>query len=139
MGMLIALALWVLAGNVLSWGTNQYNTVVYGYPRTYQTDAVVGHHDSTTTPSHFIAINLHGQIIVIEIPGGDPSKAIDYTGPDLIGPGEDLLPVTLTFSDQDHDGKVDMIIHVSDRSFVFFNNGSKFAANTTTPTPGTTP
>lgn len=139
MGMLIALALWVLAGNVLSWGTNQYNNVVYGYPRTYQTDAVVGHNDNPANPSHFIAINLHGQIIVIEIPGGDPSKAIDYTGPDLIGPGEDLLPVTLSFSDQDHDGKIDMIIHVSDRSFVFYNNGSKFAANTTTPGATATP
>jgi hypothetical protein len=139
MGMLVALALWVLAGTVLNWGTNEYNNIVYGYPRTFQTDAVVGHNDSATNPSHFIALNLRGQIIVVEFPGGNPSKAIDYAGPDLIGPGEDQLPVTLSFSDLNHDGKMDMIIHVTDRLFVFYNNGTSFTASNTSPTPTATP
>ena len=139
MGMLVALALWVLAGNVLNWGMNEYNNLLYGYPRTFQTDQVVGHNDSTVSPSHFVAINLHGQIIVVEFPGGNPSKAIDYVGPDLIGTGEDQLPVTLTFSDINHDGKIDMIIHVTDRSFVFYNTGTGFAANNTNPSPTATP
>lgn len=139
MGMLVALALWVLAGNVLNWGTNEYNNVVYGYPRTFQTDAVVGHNDSTVNPSHFVALNLHGQIIVVEFPGGNPSKAIDYAGPDLIGPGEDQLPVTLSFSDLNHDGKVDMVIHVTDRLFVFYNNGTSFTASSPTPSATATP
>ncbi|HEY0755811.1 MAG TPA: hypothetical protein VGD98_17765 [Ktedonobacteraceae bacterium] len=139
LGMLIALALWILGMNAVTWGTNEYNTIVYGNPRTFQTDAIVGHNDNATNPSHFIALNLHGQIIVVEFPGGNPSKAIDYTGPDLIAPGEDLLPVTLTFSDFNHDGKIDMIIHVADKMFVFYNNGTNFASNTSTPTPGATP
>lgn len=138
LGMLIALALWVLGLNALNWGTNEYNNVVYGNPRTYQTDAVVGHHDSPANPSHFIAINLHGQIIVVEFPGGNPSKAIDYAGPDLIASGEDLLPVTLTFSDLNGDGKLDMVIHVANQSFAFYNNGTSFVANTATPTPTAT-
>jgi hypothetical protein len=139
MGMLVALALWVLAGNVLTWGTNEYNTIIYGYPRTFQTDQVVGHNDSVTNPSHFVALNLHGQIIVVEFPGGNPSKAIDYAGPDLIGPGEDQLPVTLSFSDLNHDGKMDMIIHVTDKVFVFYNNGTSFTTNNPTPSPTATP
>jgi hypothetical protein len=139
MGMLVALALWVLAGNVLNWGTNEYNNLLYGYPRTFQTDAVVGHNDSSISPSHFVAINLHGQIIVVEFPGGNPSKAIDYVGPDLIGPGEDQLPVTLSFSDVNHDGKVDMIIHVTDRSFVFYNSGTSFTSSNSAPSPTATP
>ena len=139
MGMLVALALWVLAGTVLNWGTNEYNNIVYGYPRTFQTDAVVGHNDSTANPSHFVALNLHGQIIVVEFPGGNPSKAIDYAGPDLIGSGEDQLPVTLSFSDLNHDGKIDMVIHVTDRLFVFYNNGTSFTASNTNPSPTATP
>ncbi|HVU67330.1 MAG TPA: hypothetical protein VHD63_09380 [Ktedonobacteraceae bacterium] len=140
LGMLIALGLWVLGMNALSWGTNEYNTLVYGNPRTFQTDAVVGHNDSSTNPSHFMAINLHGQIIIVEFPGGNPSKAIDYAGPDLIAPGEDQIPVTLTFEDLNHDGKLDMVVHVADKIFVFMNNGTTFAANNnTSPTPTATP
>jgi len=124
-----AVALWALGMNLINWGTNEYNNIVYGYPRTYQTDAVVGHNDSVHNPSHFIAVNLHGQIIIFEMPGGDPSKSIDYIGPDLIVPGSDQLPVTLSFSDVNHDGKVDMIVRVSGQNFVFYNTGTKFAAN----------
>lgn len=138
------LSLWALGAAVLGWGTNVYNNVLYGYPRTYQTDAVVGHNDNTHNPSHFIAVNLHGQIIIVEFPGGDPSKSTDYIGPELIGPQDDLLPVTLTFSDYYHTGKIDMVVHVSDKSFIFCNNGVKFTSCdgsnqspplTTTPTP----
>lgn len=122
LGMLAALALWALGANALTWGTNEYNNIVYGYPRTFQIDAVVGHNDSSRNPSHFVAVNLHGQIIIFELPGGDPSKSKDYIGPDLIGPQDDLLPVTLSFADLNHDGVVDMIVHVSDKDFIFCNN-----------------
>lgn len=139
LGMLIALGLWVLGMNALAWGTNEYNTLVYGNPRTFQTDAVVGHNDGSSNPSHFIALNLHGQIIIVEFPGGNPSKAIDYAGPDLIAPGEDQLPVTLTFNDLNHDGKLDMIVHVADKIFVFTNNGTTFATNNPSTTPTAKP
>jgi hypothetical protein len=126
-GMLAALPLWILSTTLLAWGTNEYNNIIYGYPRTYQVDAVVGHNnDSTKNPSHFIALNLHGQVIIVEFPAGDPSKAIDYTGPDLVGPGDDQIPITLTFTDLNHDGKVDMIVHIAGREIIFYNNGTKF-------------
>jgi len=133
LGMMVALALWALGIAAVGWGTNEYNNLTYGDPRTFQADAVVGHNDSRQNPSHFIAINLRGQIIIYELPGGDPSKSVDYIGPDLIAPGEDQLPVTLTFSDVNHDGKLDMVVHISDRSFVFYNNGTKFVSSNPTP------
>jgi len=130
-GMIAALALWVTASSLLAWGTSKYNDIIYGYPRTSQKDAVVGHNgDSPTHPSHFVALNLHGQVIVIELPAGDPTKSIDYIGPNLIGTGDDQIPVTLAFSDVNQDGKVDMIIHIQDKEVYFCNNGKKFASCT---------
>lgn len=127
-GMIAALALWVSFSALLAWGTAKYDDIVYGYPRFYQTDALVGHGDSAAHPSHFIAENLHGQVIVIELPAGNPSKSYEYVGPDLIANGDDLIPITLSFSDVNHDGKPDMIIHIEDREVIFCNTGTKFAS-----------
>jgi hypothetical protein len=126
-GMIAALALWVLGSSLLAWGTAKYNDTVYGYPRTFQTDAVVGHGgDSHLQPSHFIAINLHGQVIIMELMAGNPAKSISYTGPDLFESGGDLIPVTLEFRDVTRDGKPDMLVHIQDKMFVFINDGTKF-------------
>lgn len=125
-GMIAALALWLILSSALAWGVGKYNDIQYGYPRYFQTDAVVGHNDSAAHPSHFIALNLHGQVIVIELPGGNPTKSYDYVGPTMIASGDDLIPITLTFSDVHHNGKPDMFIHIQDREFYFCNDGTKF-------------
>jgi hypothetical protein len=101
---------WVLLTTVANWWQITQDDWHYGRPRTYQVDAVVGHHDSMTNPSHFIAINLRRQVEVIEFPGGDATKAKIYIGPLLIGPGQDLTPVTLTFKDVNGDGKIDRLL-----------------------------
>jgi hypothetical protein len=128
----LALLVMLLGFMALSWlGTwwqTQTNDWTYGRPRTFQVDAVVGHHDSPSNPSHFLALNLHRQVLVIELPGGDLSKAIMYTGPTLVGDGQDLTPVTLTFVDVNGDGKPDMEIHILDQVIIFHNTGSKFVA-----------
>jgi hypothetical protein len=111
-----------------SWWQTQTNDWTYGRPRTFQVDAVVGHHDDASHPSHFLALNLNRQVLVIELPRGDPSKAIMYTGPTLVGDGQDLTPVTLTFVDVNGDGKPDMEIHILDQVIIFHNTGSKFVA-----------
>ena len=125
-GMITALALWLIFSSLLAWGVGKYNDIVYGYPRFFQTDAVVGHNDSPAHPSHFIALNLHGQVIVIELPGGNPTKSYDYVGPTMIANGDDRIPITLTFSDVHHNGKPDMFIHIQDHEFYFCNDGTKF-------------
>jgi hypothetical protein len=129
--MIILVVAWVLGSAALAWGTQRYNDLRYGTPRTYQTDAVVGHDDSTKSPSHFIAMNLNRQAVVIEFMGGDPSKAITYIAPVFIaGSDGNLAPVTLEFRDVTGDGKVDMLIHIhlsgQDQISVFVNEGTKF-------------
>jgi hypothetical protein len=131
-GMLAMLVLWMLGSSVLAWGIQRYYDVHYGYPRTFQTDQAVGHGgDSSTHPSHFIAVNLHRQAVVYEIMAGDPSKSVSYVAPVYIeGDGGDLAPITLEFRDVTGDGKQDMIIHIhlpsQDQISVFVNDGTKF-------------
>lgn len=134
-GMIAMLLLWVIGSSVLAWGLDRYDDLRYGYPRTYQIDAVVGHGDSKEHPSHFIAMNLHGQAIVIEFPAGDPQHAMSYVVPYYIrqaggGQGGDLTPVTVTFRDVTGDGKPDMLVQILFRTqvqtFVFVNTGTKF-------------
>ena len=65
-----------------SWWQHVQDDWTYGMPRTYQTDAVVGHnHDSSSHPSHFLAVNLKGRIEVFELPAGDPTKVRVFFGP----------------------------------------------------------
>jgi hypothetical protein len=64
----------LLLGPVGSWWQTWSDDRTYGSPRTFQIDAVVGHDDSPRHPSHFLALNLHGELIVIELPGGDPGE-----------------------------------------------------------------
>jgi len=58
--------------------------------------------------------------------GGDASKAKIYIGPTLIGPGQDLAVVTLTFKDVNGDGKPDMIVDVENSHFIFINDNGQF-------------
>lgn len=103
------------------------DTVTYGAPRTFQIDAVVGHHDGPNHPSHFEALNLNGQIEVIEFPGGDGSHTQTYLGPDLSGPHAAQTAVTLSFVDLSGDGLPDMVIQAQEKQSLFLNTGEKFA------------
>jgi len=125
-GMLAMLALWVVGSLLLTWWQVTQDDWHYGRPRTFQTDAVVGHNDSAASPSHFIAINLNRHVEVIECPGGDCSHAVIYLGPILFGDGEDVTPITLSFQDENGDGKPDMVIHIQEQRIVFINENGKF-------------
>ena len=130
-GMVAMLVLWVFGSLIVAWGQQRYDDITYGRPRTYQTDAVVGHNDSLLHKSHFIAINYNRQAIVTEWRGGDPAKSIVYVVPYyIVGDNSDLTPVTVELRDVTGDGKPDMIIHIhlhtQDQTFVFVNDGTKF-------------
>src|SRR6266851_5752329 len=101
-GLLLVVLLWTGLTHLLAWGTNEYNTIIYGYPRTFQIDAVVGQGDSLQHPSHFIAVNLHGTITIIEFPAGDPNRARELASSTLLSPDADLAVVTLRFVDLKH-------------------------------------
>jgi len=126
MGMLAMLALWLALTTAISWWNTTWDDLHYGRPRTFQTDAIVGHNDSSNNPSHFIALNLHGRIEIIEFPGGDASKARIYLGPQLFGNSEDLVPVTLSFVDVNSNHLPDMIVHFQNTQIVFINDQAGF-------------
>lgn len=136
-GMVAMLVLWVLGSSILAWGLQQYNNFHYGNPRTYQTNAVVGQGDSPSHPSHFIALNLNHQAVVIELIAGDPSKSITYVAPVYIAEDNaNPSPVTVEFRDVNGDKKPDMIIHIhlpnQDQVSVFINDGTKFRPSNST-------
>jgi len=125
-GMLLMAALFVMMNALSSWWQVHQDDVTYGRPRTYQVDAVVGHNDSVTNPSHFIFLNLNRHVVIIELPGGDTTHSRIYNGPTLFGDGQDLTPVTAEFKDVNGDGKIDMVVHIQDQRLVFINDGTQF-------------
>jgi len=46
--------------------------------------------------------------------------------PDVAGKWPGLTPATLSFQDKNGDGRVDLVVHILDQTFVYLNNGSKF-------------
>lgn len=126
LGMLCMLALWTLVMGIAGWLGTTLDTLRYGYPRTFQVDQFVGHNESSGVPSHFIAINLHGRIEVIEFPGGDASHARVYEGPQLYTANADQVPVTLKFEDVNGDHKLDMLVCFQGSQFVYINAQGQF-------------
>jgi hypothetical protein len=126
LAMLIMLIGWIALSSLSSWWQVTQDDWHYGRPRTFQTDYVVGHDDSVAHPSHFIALNLNRHVDIIEMPGGDAAKAKIYVGPVLIGQGQDLAVVKLSFKDVNGDGKPDMIVSIQDSRFVFLNENGSF-------------
>jgi len=126
-GMATMTALVIGLNSLGSWWQHVQDDWTYGYPRTYQADAVVGHnHDSRAHPSHFIAINLHGQVEVFELPAGDPTKVHVFLGPTISGNGNDQVVVTISFVDLDHTGTPDLVLRYGDNEEVLYNKGGTF-------------
>ena len=128
----IMLTGWIAFTALSNWWQQKQDDWTYGQnPRTYQTNAVVGHSDSSTNPSHFIGLNLNGQIIIIELPGGNAAKARSYTITTVQG-NEGNPPVKVSFQDLNADGKLDMIITIGDPGSSFtimlFNDGTQFVS-----------
>ncbi len=127
LSMLVTLVLWVLGSLALSLVHAKWDEMTYGYPRTFQIDAVVGHNnDSPERPSHFIALNLNRRVEIIELPAGDPTRARVYVVLTLLGDGQELTPVTLSFRDVTGDGKPDMLIHIQGQIVVYLNENGQF-------------
>jgi hypothetical protein len=124
-GMLVMLFLWTGLSAASGWFNTILDDIHYGRPRTFQMDAMVGH-ESGSTPSHFIAINLNRHIEIIELPGGDAAHARIYIGPQLFGEGDELVPVTLKFVDLNGDKKPDMLVDLRGSRVVFINEKGTF-------------
>ncbi len=115
---------WIVLSAFGSWMQIKRDDYTYGRPRTFQIDYNVGHGTVVKPYSHFIALNLNRHIEVIEIPGEDASRSQIYVGPTLLGPGQDLTPVTLSF-EGGTPGHPNLVLHVSDSTFLFLNEQVK--------------
>jgi len=119
--LLVMIAGWCIFTALSNWWQEHQLDATYGMPRTFQCDANVGHIGRV---SHFIAVNLDGYIEIIETQRGHPEASHIYVPANLvINPGD---PVTLSFSDVNGDGKVDMIITTPSVKAVMYNNGTSF-------------
>ncbi len=126
-GIMAIVVLVTLGRLVGSWWQVHQDDTQYGRPRTFQMDAVVGHGDSQTSQTHFIFLNLHGRIQIIEISAGEASHTHIYTGPVLFGGEQELAPVTADPPvDVNGDGKPDLIVHIQEQRIVYINDGTGF-------------
>jgi hypothetical protein len=125
MGMILAVVLVLLGQALIGWLSTTWDDLHYGRPRTFQTDAFVGH-EAGTQPSHFIALNLQGRIEIIELPGGDAAHARIFVGPHLYGQNADLVPITLQFVDTKHNHHPDMLVVFQETQLVFRNAQGTF-------------
>src|SRR5712691_4665232 len=126
LGMLVMLLVWIALTHLVSWVQITLDDLHYGRPRVFQIDAVVGHHDSQAIPTHLLAINLGGQIEIIEWPGGDSSHTRIYLGPHLFGQDAELAPVTLQVRDVNGDHRPDIVLHVQTTEMVLLNDQDGF-------------
>ncbi len=139
--LMITIACYLLLYGAWTSGRGLYNDWAYGATtRTSHLEAVVGDHDTVTSPTHFVVMNLHGTISVVELPGGDITHAKVFPGPHLLWSNADKAVVTLEVKDVNGDSKPDIIVHVqgdtdllfrqTSANFVLRNNGSGFSPMT---------
>ena len=122
-GMLMTMVLLWIGQSLWSWGGTTIDDLRYGRPRTTNVDQFVGH-EIGKTPSHFIALNLNGQIYIVEIPGGRANTSRLLVGPHLIGSGAELAPVFLSFPGDPH--HPDLLITVDGIQTRFHNTGTSY-------------
>jgi hypothetical protein len=119
--MVVLFICWTLAVN---WWTAHQLDATYGFPRTYQTDAVVYSGDSADHPSHYIFMNLNGSVLIIELPHGDSAHARIYKGPTIFSDNAPSIPVTGEFKVVN--SKEEMLIHIQGQVIVYVNDGTQF-------------
>lgn len=111
---------------LIGWGKIWADDLRYGRPRTQQMSGLVGHNEASGQPTHFIAMNLNRRVVVIELPGGDVSKAQTLQGPYLFGANEDLTAVSLKLNDINGDTKQDLVLSVKNEEIIYINTGDSF-------------
>lgn len=126
-----ALAVYVLIGALIGRLNIFIDDIRYGYPRTMHVQAFVGHGEEAGRPTHLIAMNLDRQVVVLELPGGDPSRVRTITGPYLFGADEHLTPVVISVSDVDGDSLPDVLLDIRRERIVYLNRDGSFRL----PTP----
>ncbi len=125
-GTLALLAGYILLSYVFAWGKVKLDDIRYGRPRTFHLVAPVGFEGQRMELTHFIAMNLDRQVVVMEIPGNAADQVHTLTGPYLFGDGEDLTPVTMRMEDVNGDGAEDLVLKVKNEEVIYLYRGDSF-------------
>lgn len=123
---------YLLLTPVLGWGQRRLDDLRYGFPRSTQVDGFVGHGEQNGVPTHLMALNIRGQISILELPGGDASKVRTIQGPYLVGADGPYAVPMLTLQDVTDDGNVDLLVQVRNEVVVYVNENGAFRLMTPT-------
>lgn len=128
----LVLSIWLVMHLVLAaidFCTDVSNTFHYGPNRTMVISGIFGHNDSPTNQTEIVAINLHGTLLIQEVPGGDVTKTKTYsTGLMLVGDVAAKTPIQLAVKELNGDHKPDVLITIpgQDVTLKLINNGTTF-------------
>jgi hypothetical protein len=123
---LALLALAVLIQTELNWAQRRLDDWRYGFPRTTSLDAFVGHGEAQALPTHLRAVNLHGQVVVVEFPGSDAARTAVLSGPQLVGRDAVYVVPKLALRDMNDDGHVDLLLTLKGETVVYLNQDGAF-------------
>jgi hypothetical protein len=120
------LALIVLVQATFSWAQRRLDDLRYGFPRTTTLQAFVGHGEEQGLPTHLRAVNLHGQVVVVEFPGGDAGRTTVLAGPQLVGCDAAYVVPRLALRDLNSDEHVDLLLTLRGETVVYLNRDGAF-------------
>lgn len=123
---LLLLLGYLLLTPVVTWGRQRIDDLRYGYPRTTRVAGLVGHDEVGGEPTQLFALNLNGQVSVLELPGGDAGKVRALQGPYLVGADGPYAVPFLSLEDVTGDGQADLLLEVRNEVVVYINENGSF-------------
>ena len=113
LGALVLIAVYLVIGWLYTLGVGISNRLSYGPVPTSYLEAVVGDHDEPGHPTSFVAMNVHGTIVIQVAPGGDFSKSSNYIlttlDPHMWGTLDDVV---VTLEVQGHGPTPNILVHL---------------------------
>lgn len=117
---------YVVLTPIFAWGQQRLDDLRYGFPRAVQLDGFVGHNEALGEPTHFIALNLRGQISILELPGGDAAEIRTLPGPYLFGADSQFIVPHLALGDVNGDTQPDLLLQLREETIVYINDTGAF-------------
>jgi hypothetical protein len=117
---------YLLLTPVFTWGQRRLDDLRYGFPRTTQVTGFVGHGEAGGEPTHMMALNLRGQVSILELPGDDPTAVKAILGPYLVGADGPYVVPHLSLQDINGDGQADLLLQVREEIVVYINEHGSF-------------
>lgn len=117
---------YLLLSRAVTWGQRRLDDLRYGFPRATQVAGFVGHGEEGGQPTHLMALNLHGQVGILELPGGESTAVRAIPGPYLVGADGPYVVPQLELEDLTGDGQADLLLRVREELVVYVNEDGSF-------------